>query len=51
MVAVAFGSYASSLFIGDDAASAWGNVFTSAVVLECWGSTWSARGSWIGRSH
>ncbi len=33
MVAVAFGSYASSLFIGDDAASGWDNVFTSAVVL------------------
>ena len=33
MVAVAFGSYASSLFIGSDAASAWDNVFTSAVVL------------------
>ena len=33
MVAVAFGSYASSLFIGDDAASGWDNVFSSAVVL------------------
>ena len=33
MVAVAFGSYASSLFIGDDAASGWDNVFTSAIVL------------------
>ena len=33
MVAVAFGSYASSLFIGSDAASAWDNVFTSAIVL------------------
>jgi amino acid transporter len=33
MVAVAFGSYASSLFIGDDAASGWDNVFASAVVL------------------
>jgi amino acid transporter len=33
MVAVAFGSYASSLFIGEDAARAWDNVFTSAVVL------------------
>ena len=33
MVAVAFGSYASSLFIGDDAASGWDNVFTSAVVI------------------
>ena len=33
MVAVAFGSYASSLFIGNDAASGWDNVFTSAIVL------------------
>jgi len=32
MVAVAFGSYATSLFIGDDAASGWDNVFTSAIV-------------------
>ena len=33
MVAVAFGSYATSLFVGDDAASWWGNVFTSAIVV------------------
>ena len=33
MVAVAFGSYATSLFVGDDAAAGWDNVFTSAVVL------------------
>jgi amino acid transporter len=33
MVAVAFGSYASSLFIGEDAASGWDNVFTSAIVV------------------
>jgi amino acid transporter len=33
MVAVAFGSYASSLFIDDDAASGWDNVFSSAIVL------------------
>jgi amino acid transporter len=33
MVAVAFGSYATSLFIGDDAASGWDNVFTSIIVL------------------
>ena len=33
MVAVAFGSYASSLFVGEDAAAGWDNVFTSAVVL------------------
>ena len=33
MVAVAFGSYATSLFIGDDAASGWDNVFTSAIVV------------------
>ena len=33
MVAVAFGSYATSLFIGNDAAGGWDNVFTSAIVL------------------
>jgi amino acid transporter len=33
MVAVAFGSYATSLFVGDDAGGVWDNVFTSGVVL------------------
>ena len=33
MVAVAFGSYATSLFVGDDAAGGWDNVFTSAIVV------------------
>ena len=33
MVAVAFGSYATSLFIGDDAAAGWDNVFTSGIVV------------------
>jgi amino acid transporter len=33
MVAVSFGSYATSLFVGDDAAGWWENVFTSAIVL------------------
>ena len=33
MVAVAFGSYATSLFVGDDARSGWDNVFTSAIVV------------------
>ena len=33
MVAVAFGSYASSLFVGDDAAAGWDNVFTSAIIV------------------
>jgi amino acid transporter len=33
MVAVSFGSYATSVFIGDDAGPAWDNVFTSLVVL------------------
>lgn len=33
MVAVSFGSYATSLFIGDDASAIWDNVFTTAVVL------------------
>ena len=32
MVAVAFGSYATSLFIGDGAAAGWDNIFTSAIV-------------------
>ena len=33
MVAVAFGSYATSLFVGADAAGWWDNVFTSAIVV------------------
>ena len=33
MVAVSFGSYATSLFVGDDAWSGWDNVFTTLVVL------------------
>ncbi|WCB93095.1 Inner membrane transport protein YbaT [Baekduia alba] len=33
MVAVSFGSYASSLFIGNDAAPVWAHVFTTAVIL------------------
>jgi amino acid transporter len=33
MVAVAFGSYATSLFVGDDAAGGWDNVFTSGIVV------------------
>ncbi len=33
MVAVSFGSYATSLFIGEDAASGWDNVFTTLVVV------------------
>jgi amino acid transporter len=33
MVAVAFGSYATSLFVGDNAAAGWDNVFTTAIVL------------------
>jgi amino acid transporter len=37
MVAVAFGSYATSLFVGDDAASWWDNAFTTIVVLACVG--------------
>jgi amino acid transporter len=32
MVAVSFGSYATSLFVGDDAGPAWDNLFTTAVV-------------------
>jgi amino acid transporter len=37
MVAVSFGSYATALFIGDDAGPAWDNVFTSAVILGTMG--------------
>lgn len=33
MVAVSFGSYATALFVGDDAWSGWDNVFTSALVV------------------
>ena len=33
MVAVAFGSYATSLFVGNGAAGWWDNVFTSAIVI------------------
>jgi amino acid transporter len=33
MVAVSFGTYATSLFIGDDAGGGWDNVFTSAIVV------------------
>ena len=33
MVAVDFGSYAASLFVGDDAAAGWDNVFTSAIIV------------------
>ena len=33
MVSVSFGSYATSLFIGDDAGPAWDNVFTTVMVL------------------
>ena len=33
MVAVSFGSYAISLFVGDDAWGGWDNVFTSALVV------------------
>ncbi len=33
MVAVAFGSYATSLFVGDDAGGWWDNIFTTLVVV------------------
>src|SRR5687768_1486492 len=33
MVAVSFGSYATSLFVGDDAGAGWDNVFTSLVIV------------------
>jgi amino acid transporter len=48
MVAVSFGSYATSLFIGDDAASWWDNVFITiliiaVVVINLVGATFVAR--------
>jgi amino acid transporter len=33
MVAVSFGSYATSLFVGDDASSWWNHLFTSLLIL------------------
>jgi amino acid transporter len=33
MVAVSFGAYATSLFVGDDAWSGWDNVFTTLVIV------------------
>ena len=33
MVAVAFGSYATSLFVGDDAAAGWDHLFTTLIVI------------------
>ena len=33
MVAVSFGSYATSLFIGNDAAAGWDNLFTTLIVV------------------
>jgi amino acid transporter len=33
MVAVSFGSYATSLFIGDDAAHGWDNLFTTILII------------------
>ena len=34
MAAVAFGSYATALFVGDDAGTRWDNVFASALVVS-----------------
>jgi amino acid transporter len=33
MVAVSFGSYASTVFLGDDAAAGWDNVFTTLLIV------------------
>ena len=33
MVAVSFGGYATSLFVGEDASAAWNNVFITALLL------------------
>jgi amino acid transporter len=48
LVAVSFGSYATSLFVGDDAAGWWDNLFTTAlivtmVVVNIVGATFVAR--------
>ena len=52
MVAVSFGSYATSLFVGDDAAGWWDNVFTTADRASRWRrSTSSARASSTARSR
>ncbi len=51
MVAVSFGSYASSLIIGDDAANWWDNVFTTLSSSPWSRSTWSGLRSSQGRSR
>jgi amino acid transporter len=44
MVAVSFGSYATSLFVGDNASSAWNHVFTTVLVLAMvWLNTTGAK--------
>ena len=45
MVAVSFGSYATSLFIGENAAAGWDNLFTTLIVSRWRASTSSARRS------
>ena len=45
MLAVSFGSYATSLFFGDNPWSGWDNVFASLVVVVMTWSTWSGRPS------
>ena len=52
MVAVAFGSYATSLFIGDDAARRLGQrLHLGGRARRCWRSTSSARAWSTGRSR
>ena len=51
MVAVSFGSYATSLFIGDDAAAGWDNLFTTLIVVAMVAINWSARRSSTARSR
>ena len=45
MVAVSFGGYATSLFIGEDAAPVWDNFFITAVIVSWSASTSSAPSS------
>ena len=51
MVAVSFGSYATSLFVGDDASAWWDNVFTTVIVVAMAAINLWARESWIGPSR
>ena len=51
MVAVSFGSYATSLFVGDDAAAGWDNVFTSVIIVAMAAINLVGSGSWLAHSR